>query len=200
MCPIENWVVPSDIAACRKAGLKMWMYISLQPWHPYVNFRLDNLLYEPRFLFWQSAQLGLTGVLYWSLNHWQITLHNLTSVPVNVSDLITPFLDPTAWSPMQSSSDDVGDGKLLYAAVNGVPLASTRLSAIRDGLEDHEKLLMFADVAGDSSLQTVLATSSGESALAGRSHLRKCHGLTEVESGLGCAVSYHRSALGNLKN
>ena len=37
---------------------------------PYCNLRLDNELHEARLLFWQVAQLRLTGFLYWDLNYW----------------------------------------------------------------------------------------------------------------------------------
>ena len=65
MCPILDWVKPENITACEEAGLKMWMYTSLEPWKEFLNLRVDNLLWEPRLLFWQMAQMKLTGFLYW---------------------------------------------------------------------------------------------------------------------------------------
>ena len=65
MCPILDWVKPENITACEEAGLKMWMYTSLEPWKQFLNLRVDNMLWEPRLLFWQMAQMKLTGFLYW---------------------------------------------------------------------------------------------------------------------------------------
>ena len=65
MCPILDWVKPQNITACEEAGLKMWMYTSLEPWKQFLNLRVDNMLWEPRLLFWQMAQMKLTGFLYW---------------------------------------------------------------------------------------------------------------------------------------
>ena len=63
MCPILDWVKPPNMTACEAEGLKMWMYTSLEPWGNFSNFRIDNMLHEPRLLFWQMAQLRLTGFL-----------------------------------------------------------------------------------------------------------------------------------------
>lgn len=63
MTPVLDWVKPANISACEEAGLKMWMYTSLEPWSTYCNLRFDNELHEPRLLFWQVAQLRLTGFL-----------------------------------------------------------------------------------------------------------------------------------------
>lgn len=61
MCPILDWVQPSNMTECEDSGLEMWMYTSLEPFGKYANLRLDNNLFEPRLLFWQVAQLRLTG-------------------------------------------------------------------------------------------------------------------------------------------
>ena len=42
-----------------------------EPWKKFCNFRLDNPLFEARLLFWQVAQMKLTGFLYWNLNAWE---------------------------------------------------------------------------------------------------------------------------------
>jgi hypothetical protein len=70
MCPILDWVQPENITACEEAGLQMWMYTSLEPWAKYNNVLFHNALFEPRLLFWQVFQLGLTGFLYYDLCSW----------------------------------------------------------------------------------------------------------------------------------
>ena len=39
---------------------------SLEPHAQYNNFRIDNLLWQSRFLFWQVAQLRFSGFLYYA--------------------------------------------------------------------------------------------------------------------------------------
>ena len=63
MCPILDWIQLDNITACEDAGLPMWLYTSLEPHAQYNNFRIDNLLWQSRFLFWQVAQLRFTGFL-----------------------------------------------------------------------------------------------------------------------------------------
>ena len=158
MCPILDWVRPENITSCEAAGLPMWMYTSLEPAGRYCNLRLDNLLFEARLLFWQIAQLRFAGFLYWGLNVWPPTQ---TSRPIDLGQLDSPFIDPHQWSPMSQTGtpNDVGDGRLLYAAVHG-PLMSTRLLNIRDGLEDHEYMTQYERIAGASALQQLLAPFS----------------------------------------
>jgi len=135
MCPILDWVQPANVTACEAAGLQMWMYTSLEPWGTFCNLRLDNPLHEPRLLFWQTAQLRLSGFLYWDLNAWENT--SVTHTLINGTALSSPYIDPRDWTPMQTEgSRDVGDGKLTYAGIDG-PVASIRLHAVRDGIEDY---------------------------------------------------------------
>ncbi len=158
MCPILDWIRPDNISTCEAAGLPMWMYTSLEPAGHYCNLRLDNLLFEARLLFWQIAQLRLVGFLYWGLNVWPPTQ---TSRPIDLGQLKSPFIDPHQWSPMSQAgtANDVGDGRLLYAAVHG-PLTSIRLLNIRDGLEDHEYMTQYERIAGTAALQQLLAPFS----------------------------------------
>ena len=69
-CPIMSWLKLEDVRACQAAQIKMWSYLSLEPYQPLLNWRLDNRLYEPRLVFWQVAQLRLYGFLYCDLNAW----------------------------------------------------------------------------------------------------------------------------------
>eukprot|EP01043_Picozoa_sp_COSAG02_P082184 COSAG02_NODE_20466_length_830_cov_1.406293_2_plen_111_part_01 len=111
MCPILDWINPENISACEDDGLKMWMYTSLEPWKQYCNFRLDNLLHESRLLFWQIAQLRLTGFLYWNLNAWEghaDPSNNTASYqPIDTATITSPYIDPGSWTPWQTHANDV---------------------------------------------------------------------------------------------
>jgi hypothetical protein len=76
----------------------------------------------------------ITHARYWDLNAWESK--NATHKLIDGSKLTSPFIPPEEWSPMQSQgARDVGDGKLMYAGVDG-PIGSIRLHAVRDGIED----------------------------------------------------------------
>ena len=156
MCPILDWVKPTNVTACEDAGLEMWMYTSLEPWQNYTNVLFHNALYQPRLLFWQVFQLRLTGFLYYDLCAWENT--TLTHKPIDGSALSDgPFIDPMAWNPMQSDGGrDVGDGKLMYAGTDG-PIASIRLHAIRDGIEDFGYLALLKAKHGDAAAQAYVS-------------------------------------------
>ena len=158
MCPILDWIKPDNITACENAALPMWLYTSLEPHAQYNNFRIDNLLWQSRFLFWQVAQLRFSGFLYYSLNAWGHT--NQTHVPIDSDAMTSPFISPRDWNPVhEGRADDVGDGILVWAGKDG-PLASTRLHNVRDGLEDHAYFELLRAAKGDAAVQAVLATVS----------------------------------------
>ena len=128
---------------------------------PYCNLRLDNELHEARLLFWQVAQLRLTGFLYWDLNYWGQVHAPPGGVmpsyaPIDGAALTSPFIDPAEWSPWQTGPHDVGDGKLTYGGTDG-PLGSIRLHGIRDGI-GYFSLLKAKK--GDAAVQAVLAQIS----------------------------------------
>ena len=155
MCPILDWVQPANVTACEAAGLEMWMYTSLEPWQNFTNMLFHNALYEPRLLFWQVFQLRLSGFLYWDLCAWENS--TLTHALIDGGALTSPFIDPAAWNPMQSDGGrDVGDGKLMYAGTDG-PIASIRLHAVRDGIEDFGYLALLKARHGDAAAQAMVA-------------------------------------------
>ena len=129
----------------------------------FCNFRLDNELHESRLLFWQMAQLKLTGFLYWNLNAWEghtDPANNTASyVPIDVGALTTPYIDPADWTPWQTHSNDVGDGQLTLAGTEG-PIATIRLHSIRDGIEDFGYFSLLHDKKGDAAVQEAISKMS----------------------------------------
>lgn len=159
MCPILDWTRPNNITACEEAGLKMWMYTSLEPHANYCNFRIDNGLWQARLLFWQVAQLRLSGFLYYALAGWS-DLPAQTHAPIDSAALDHPYIDPAAWSPMHGNdTENVGDGILLWPGTAG-PLASIRLHGVRDGVEDADYFALLRVAKGDAAVQAVIAQVS----------------------------------------
>ena len=101
----------------------MWMYTSLEPWHPFLNFRMDNDLWQPRLLLWQSAQLRMSGLLYWGINYWghaTTDAPHAKHTPIDGATMTGPFVPVEDWNlvyampdaPTKPSPNNVGDGQL----------------------------------------------------------------------------------------
>ncbi len=124
----------------RARGGEVWWYVCMGPNYPYANWLLENPLIESRIIWWQMFQHDVEGMLYWGLNIWE---RDRNEQPI--ADASGPLLD---WSNTTRGLDWLnGDGVLLYPGEHG-PLGSVRLSAIRDGLEDHELLRMYRSQRG----------------------------------------------------
>jgi len=126
----------------RAEGLKVWSYISLEPYPPCPNWRLDSPLMEARTLWWQVFHQNMDGFLYWGLNIWD---------RVNNDRAVDPAAGPFVDFSICSGGDHdwlYGDGALMYPGVEG-PIGSIRLANIRDGLQDWELLWMLGEMAGD---------------------------------------------------
>src|SRR6185295_4120958 len=103
-------------------------------------WELDFPLLNYRIPAWESRRYGLTGLLYWTMVFW-------------------PESDP--WlNPLSFKQQFNGEGVLFYpgadAGIDG-PVASMRLKALRDGLEDYEYLVL----AGDAGREKAAAIASG---------------------------------------
>ncbi len=127
MLPAMMDAAPEQVAAALAKGDQVWFYTALvqdnysPKWgidYAPVNYRIPALI---------SQSLGLTGMLYWSVDHW--------------TD------DP--WRNVQTMAIDdfsyAGEGMLVYP---GEPLGmsvvvpSMRLKWIREGIEDYEYVQM----------------------------------------------------------
>ncbi|OQB34477.1 MAG: hypothetical protein BWY07_00102 [Candidatus Hydrogenedentes bacterium ADurb.Bin170] len=114
----------ADILARTSEGGEVWWYVNHMPPRPYGNFFIDFSPMEHRILFWQSWALGIKGMYYWSVNHWQ-----------NPQD---PFNYPSDVTPVN------GNGMLLYPGDQG-PINSIRWEVIRDGIEDYDYLALLTE-------------------------------------------------------
>lgn len=109
-----------------REGGEVWTYVNEFPPRPYGNFFIDFQGIEHRILFWQAWALGMKGFHYWNINY------------------VAP-----GQSPYQSLLDITptnGDGFLVYPGAEG-PVSSIRWENIRDGLEDHDYLVILRERA-----------------------------------------------------
>jgi hypothetical protein len=126
----------------QQAGEEVWTYTALCQGKkdadaPY--WELDFPLLNYRIPAWTSRRYGLTGLLYWTAVFW-------------------PGGD--SWTNSMNYPKFNGEGLLFYpgadAGLEG-PVASMRLKALRDGLEDYEYLALAGD--GGNEIAASLAKS-----------------------------------------
>ncbi|MBV8880737.1 MAG: DUF4091 domain-containing protein [Planctomycetaceae bacterium] len=125
------------IAERQKAGEESWSYTMFCPGRkgedkPY--WQLDFPLLNYRIPAWISKRYGLTGLFYWTVVYW-------------------PETEPWA-NPLTFKQQFNGEGVLFYpggeAGIDG-PVASMRLKALRDGLEDYEYLVLAGDAGAEKA-------------------------------------------------
>lgn len=120
----------------KENGYDLWWYVCWEPGHPYINMYLNELGLNHRVLFWQQYFYNVDAFLFWELNHW--------------GGVSNPWEDMATVKGL--SPDVFGDGSLLYngnyVRLDGA-VASLRLDAIRDGIEDYELLILAKEHLGE---------------------------------------------------
>ena len=131
-----------SIAQARQRGRKVFWYVCISPHRPYANLYIEYPTLDGRQLMGFMAWKGKPdGFLYYSLALWQDIAvqpdggmkYALRKNPMRGAPL-------TDWAGA-SWIDNNGDGTLAYPAENG-PVATMRLKAMRDGLEDYHYMLL----------------------------------------------------------
>jgi hypothetical protein len=117
------------------AGDEVWAYVCCWPVRPYANLFIDFPGVDPRILPWQYYQHGVTGFLYYLINHHE---------PQENWNMAAPKWPDRPWDPFSFNTN--GDGILIYPGPDATPLASTRLENLRDGIEDYEALAMLSQL------------------------------------------------------
>jgi len=109
------------------AGGEVWFYTCMYPRGSYANRFIEQPLILTRLLHWLNARYHAAGYLHWGYNQWQIGGTNSpfeeTQYPISEGGSVMPG----------------GDCWIVYPK-NGRLLASIRLEAMRDGLEDWQLL------------------------------------------------------------
>ena len=115
-------------------GGELWWYVCNTPGKPYLNLFIDEPGLDHRVLFWQQYRYGATGFLYWCANYWKNT-------PDPWTDVDTKTLSYPVY----------GEGLLLYPGKKvgqSDPVASLRLKAIQNGIEDYGLLTLAEQMLG----------------------------------------------------
>jgi hypothetical protein len=96
------------------AGKEVWLYNCNIPTRMYLNRFIDQPVYHQRLTMWYAYSLGVSGYLHWALNNWQYKMDD---------------------------QEVRGDGWITKPdKKNNTIMATIRLEALRDGLEERELL------------------------------------------------------------
>ncbi len=103
---------------------ELWWYGCNVPDAPYPTYHVDDSLLSARIASWMQYDYNIIGNLYWAVDAWESY-----GSGYDFYDIKTTYED--------------GEGVLVYPGKPyglEVPVASVRLEAIRDGLEEYELL------------------------------------------------------------
>ncbi len=142
----------ADVARERRRGNETWWYPSITTWQPYPTLFIDELRPTPRALGWLAWRYRIDGFLYWTATHWH-----------EVKD---PYRDPGTYNETDAVGN--GDGVLVYPGGPigrpGLPVPSVRLLQLRDGIEDHDLLVLATCAARTQPVRAGLARAASVAA------------------------------------
>ncbi len=151
-CPLWSFIDRDTVAQKLAQGDEVWSYTALvqrsPSYHPqYAQVKdkhppywhLDRPLLAYRVPTWINRQYGITGLLYWS----------------TVTTVIDPWYNPAFAHPRHYN----GGGFLFYpgtpCGIDG-PIASMRIKALRDGMEDYEYFALLEQRAGPQAVRKIV--------------------------------------------
>jgi hypothetical protein len=154
---------PESVRPAVQRGEEVFWYTCVGPRAPFANIYNDHPLTAIRALWWQAWKYGVTGFEYWWFNWWRPNL------ALSRGKNPWPLGNRTAWNS-RSYDWANGDGLLVYPGPAGRPLASLRLTVVRDAIEDWEALFLLQRAVEKAAAEA--ASSNAEPTRAARELLR----------------------------
>jgi hypothetical protein len=154
---------PESARQAMERGEEVFWYTCVGPRAPFANIYNDHPLTAIRALWWQAWKYGITGFEYWWFNWWR------TNLALSEGGEPWPVGSRTRWDS-RSYDWANGDGLLVYPGPGGQPLASLRLSVLRDAIEDWEVLFQLERAVEKATADAPAGTA--ESVRAARELLR----------------------------
>ena len=114
------------------ANNERWWYCCISPNNPYPTYHIDDHLLGTRLLYWMAADYKVVGNLNWSVSMYNVD-----------GEMPEDF-----YKYAMHNSGRNGEGFLFYpGAKYGLdkPVASLRLQAYRDGVEEYEMMQALRD-------------------------------------------------------
>lgn len=155
---------PAFVAARQAAGDRVWSYTAVvqNTANPTPYWQIEFPLLNYRIMPWINYRYGLEGLLYWTTDKWNEVLARGGSMwtdPCSLNDSGTCFNgDGNLFYPGKEVNYVVpanAYGSSTPAAVFG-PIASLRVKALRDGMEDYELLALAAKRDPNAAMQVAI--------------------------------------------
>jgi hypothetical protein len=143
---------PESVRQAVERGEEVFWYTCVGPRAPFANIYNDHPLTAIRALWWQAWKYGVTGFEYWWFNWWRPNLE------LSQEKAPWPLGNRSRWDS-RSYDWANGDGLLIYPGARGQPLASLRLSVLRDAIEDWEVLFLL-----ERAVERAMAESTEDTA------------------------------------
>ena len=140
---VDTWVPtfdsydnPEAVKKYHEQNSERWWYGCIVPKSPYPTYHVSDILLSPRVLAWLQSYYDVTGNLYWAVDQWA-GYHILP-------DEGRAYRFSDDYYAEAGPYDDVpGEGYLFRPGkkygIDG-PIATLRIDAIRDGLEEYEMM------------------------------------------------------------
>lgn len=133
--PQLHWVNPVEKAREQAQGKEVWYYVCTGPQFPTPNLHADTPLAAIRMVPGFGLRFGFDGFLHWGANF------------------------NTGRNAQPTQAYEYGEGQYVFADADGNPVATCRLKALGDGMEDWMafRLLRQLDAAEADKLMTAFA-------------------------------------------
>lgn len=147
-CPtFDSYDSAYDIQKYKEQNDERWWYGCVVPLAPYPTFHISDIMLSPRVLGWLQSYYDVTGNLYWSVEQWA-GYHILPG-----EGRAYRFSDDY-YSEAGPYDNVAGEGFLFRPGkkygIDG-PIATIRIDAIRDGLEEYEMMQSIKDIYSASA-------------------------------------------------
>lgn len=144
-CP-NVWEFQDDVNVAKFMEIDLdWWYGCGGSSRPIPGYQLDDYTLSPRLMSWQQIYYGIEGNLYWATNINQVYSNGAYTDKEDYYD------QSSTWAGV------TGDGQLVYPGGQyelDAPVATRRLEAIRDGLEEYELLLALKNKYSEVALSS----------------------------------------------
>ena len=159
-CTIWHKIDTVKVAKMVASGKEYWSYLCCWPKSPWVSEFIDHPAINLRIWSWMSFRWKLSGILMWETTYWNSDLLNDNGKLQNpwkepmsfVTGYGEPYGKPIFWGN--------GDGRYFYPPrdfedgkkrLDDEPIASIRLSLVREGVEDYDYFIILQNLVKELS-------------------------------------------------
>lgn len=137
-CPtFDSYDYPANVKKYYETNPdERWWYGCVVPVAPYPTYHVDDLGFSPRIVGWLQAVYGVMGNLYWAVDSYA-TYKNINNEGYAYRFQEDYYGDAAIYDITSGEGYLYRPGKMY--GVDG-PIPTTRITSVRDGLEEYELL------------------------------------------------------------